>query len=57
MILRCTCSHEAQDSLHGKGNRVANRTKQTNPDKYRCTVCSALITVYGAVETKGKEKK
>lgn len=57
MIVNCTCNHEAQDLLHGKGRRVANKTKQTNPDKYRCTVCSSLITVQGAVKSEGKEKK
>lgn len=57
MIVKCLCSHEGQDMLHGKGNRVANKTKQANPDKYRCTVCSSLITVYASTKSEGKEKK
>lgn len=32
----CTCKHESQDALHGKGIRVKNLTKDK---KHRCTVC------------------
>jgi hypothetical protein len=35
-ILKCVCTHPAQDKLHGKGFRVHNKTKEA---KYRCTVC------------------
>lgn len=37
-IVKCSCSHEYQDKLHGKGNRVANKSAAT-PPKYVCTVC------------------
>lgn len=37
-ILPCICQHKAQDELHGKGNRVYNKTTS----QYRCTVCAAL---------------
>ena len=36
-ILKCTCKHEGQDELHGKGMRVFNSTSKD--DTYRCTVC------------------
>ena len=36
MIIGCTCSHDGQDKLHGKGQRVHNTCK----NGYRCTVCS-----------------
>lgn len=40
MIVRCICSHEAQDKLHGSGNRVANECKENNGTvPHRCTVC------------------
>lgn len=40
MIIRCTCQHEAQDELHGPGNRVANKCKESGGSTpYRCTVC------------------
>lgn len=46
MIVKCVCSHEAQDKLHGVGNRVANPTKSDKTiDKVRCTVCKALIDI------------
>lgn len=35
MVLICSCTHEAQDRIHGKGKRVHNETKTTA----RCTVC------------------
>jgi hypothetical protein len=37
VILPCTCSHEWQDKLHGKGQRVFNVGK----DARHCTVCGA----------------
>lgn len=49
MILRCTCQHEGkglaengrQDSIHGKGRRVHNKTRKYSGSQpiYRCTVC------------------
>lgn len=40
MILPCSCYHEAQDKIHGKGKRVKNLTlKNKNEKIYRCTVC------------------
>lgn len=40
----CSCKHESQDALHGKGQRVMNLTKKMNGTKkmHRCTVCGAL---------------
>jgi hypothetical protein len=41
MILRCTCKHEYQDKLYGKGMRVHNYAPKGYQGKagYRCTVC------------------
>ena len=40
MILKCTCSHDGQDRLHGSGNRVHNQAKDSNRGiKWRCTIC------------------
>ena len=36
-IFLCTCKHEGQDKIHGKGRRVFNEGKGT----YTCTVCGA----------------
>ncbi len=46
MIKRCTCSHISQDKLHGKNNRVFNKTKSSPgvQDTYRCTVCKRETT-------------
>lgn len=43
-ITKCSknCQHEAQDAIHGKGNRVFNPaiSKAGNSKtKWRCTVC------------------
>ena len=42
MVRKCTCASSQQDKLHGKGNRVHNRTKQANQEserRWRCTSC------------------
>ena len=42
-IKRCNCTHEAQDKLYGKNNRLMNEFG--NPKKgYRCTVCGKEYT-------------
>lgn len=38
IIISCTCKHDFQDKTYGKGNRVANMTR----NGYRCTVCMAM---------------
>lgn len=35
-IKACTCKHEAQDAMHGKGNRVHTESKK---GELNCTVC------------------
>jgi hypothetical protein len=35
-LMKCTCKHEFQDEVYGKGMRVITRDKDKNP---RCTVC------------------
>ena len=45
-IAKCVknCKHEAQDKLHGNGNRVHNPALSkagTSKTKWRCTVCGA----------------
>lgn len=44
-ISSCTCTHKAQDKLHGKQKRVFNRTKKESGTIYRCTVCSREKTL------------
>jgi len=41
MILLCSCKHEAQDKLHGKGQRVHNLARKALSGRggWRCTVC------------------
>lgn len=43
IIMKCTCKHEGQDELHGKGMRVWNKTTKgkaaSSADVWRCTVC------------------
>ncbi len=41
MIYPCNCSHNQQDEMYGKGNRVHNPCKPAKlPVKWiRCTVC------------------
>jgi len=42
MIKKCSCKHEYQDKIYGKGYRVFNE-KTEGPSRkhkgYRCTVC------------------
>ena len=43
-IMPCTCSHEEQDKLYGKGRRVFNRMNpSSNIKEWRCTVCGKEI--------------
>lgn len=39
-IVSCSCSHEYQDSVYGKGKRVANAAPKQDGD--RCTVCGKV---------------
>jgi len=39
VIKQCTCTHEAQDKLHGKGNRVHNLGGNKDKPVPKCTVC------------------
>ncbi len=55
MILQCNCYHEAQDSFHGKGNRVHNYAVKKGG--YKCTVCGNLKTMSVAKEEKKPAKK
>ena len=43
MLINCTCKSTAQDSLHGKQRRVANKTTKVagTVPVYRCTCCGA----------------
>lgn len=50
-ILKCKCEHEAQDKLHGEGQRVHNKHEKqgkvgTN-HAYTCTVCGNSKVVGG----------
>lgn len=40
MILKCDCTNDGQDKLHGKNMRVCNAHKsKSGRIEYRCTVC------------------
>lgn len=41
MILGCTCIHNTQDEIHGKGKRVFNERKSGS---FRCTVCKKEVS-------------
>jgi hypothetical protein len=41
MIMTCSCQHEAQDKLNGKGRRVYNECKSVA----RCTVCKKEVSL------------
>lgn len=40
-ISTCSCFHEVQDSIYGKGKRLFNiaTKKGAKPKNFRCTVC------------------
>jgi hypothetical protein len=38
-ILPCSCKHDAQDQMYGKGQRVHNPCGAKNKGQVRCTVC------------------
>ena len=44
MILACSCRHEVQDVLHGRGRRVMNRAPKAfnGVGGWRCSVCDKL---------------
>jgi hypothetical protein len=42
MILSCSCQHEVQDKLHGKGKRVFNPMGMQGKSGYRCSVCKSV---------------
>lgn len=43
----CTCQHDRQDSINGKGIRIFNMTKPTpgSNQSFRCTVCLKVVQV------------
>lgn len=50
--MTCTCTHDGQDKIHGKNQRVFNALAH---DKgYRCTVC---LGIKGSAPVGKKKKK
>lgn len=45
LVRKCSCEHDAQDQMHGKGQRVWNETH----NGYRCTACGKSESVAKAV--------
>ena len=44
-IMECTCNHDSQDKMYGKGRRVHNvapGSDQKKTNRFRCTVCSSI---------------
>jgi hypothetical protein len=56
-MIRCTCRHEQQDAMYGKGVRVGNNTAK---GEVRCTVCGSVqASRYAPLNdrpSKGKKK-
>ena len=42
-VMNCSCQHEAQDKLYGRGMRLFNECTVNGRDGYRCTVCGREI--------------
>ena len=38
-VLPCTCSHEGQDAIYGRGLRLHNRMMGEKGREWRCTCC------------------
>ena len=47
LVRKCSCEHDAQDQMHGKGRRVWNETY----NGYRCTACGKSEITAKAVKT------
>ena len=43
-LIRCACKHEYQDSLYGKGMRIANEMRT---GQLKCTVCGTISGMKG----------
>lgn len=43
-IKPCSCVHDYQDTVYGKGMRVHNEMASKDPSKFRCTVCGTERT-------------
>lgn len=42
-IISCSCEHQQQDRMYGKGKRVANQCKRGETfEGKRCTVCERV---------------
>lgn len=51
-VMKCTCQHEGQDAMYGKGMRYWNPCGKGKDQgsSYRCTVCG--ISTNGSVKKK-----
>jgi hypothetical protein len=38
-VQSCSCKHNDQDRMYGKGKRLHNQTRGNNRSEWRCTVC------------------
>ena len=56
MILPCSCIHEGQDKLYGKGKRVFNPMGLQGKSGYRCSVCKSINKSSVAKEEKKVEE-
>ena len=43
-VMPCSCKHEQQDELYGKGRRVFNKTEKTPGEVWRCSVCRKEVS-------------
>lgn len=49
-VMNCSCDHQSQDKIHGKGKRVFNKTM----GGFRCTVCASEKSDTGTITKKKK---
>ena len=43
-VMNCSCQHESQDKLYGRGMRLFNECTVNGREGYRCTVCGKEVT-------------
>ena len=57
-VIACTCKHDAQDKIHGKGQRAHNQIKPKElPARWSCTVCGSTTTAATPPKAEAKEEK
>jgi hypothetical protein len=53
--LTCSCKHDVQDEIYGKGRRLHNFAEKK--DLFRCTVCENLRDVRDPIKFRSTKQK